>query len=100
MRLMFLVRDCWSLNLRDDKTLFCIAKPMSYLSSLRRDTRCSLKLALGAENILGSLPSFSAGTQPVLSQEGETRKQHDEMCTIRKATSLSSPVVFDLGQFC
>ena len=32
----------------------------------------------------------------MLSHDGADRKQHDEMWTMRKATSLTSPVVFDL----
>ena len=32
----------------------------------------------------------------MLSHDGAGRKQHDEMWTMRKATSLTSPVVFDL----
>ena len=32
----------------------------------------------------------------MLSHDGADREQHDEMWTMRKATSLTSPVLFDL----
>ena len=50
----------------------------------------------GRRKSFGSLQDFSEAPRPVLSQDGGARKQNDAMCTMRKATSLLSLVVFDL----